>query len=275
VFYRFALAAALLFAVLLLSGRLHRLSRRDHLFCALQGCCVFGLNFYCFYTAIGYISSGLESVIFSMAVIFNTVNGILFFRQPVTPRLLWAGLLGISGVVCLFWRDILGDAGNEGVLTGVALSMLGTYGFSLGNMISTRHQKAGRDILTTNAWAMGYGALVMGALSGIGGAEFILDTSPSYLLSLLYLAVFGSLVGFGVYFALIGRIGAGSAAYATVLFPLVALTISTLFEGYQWSPSGFAGLGLILSGNLMMFVRWRSSALKPEPPRRRETSPTA
>ncbi|MBV1786665.1 DMT family transporter [Marinobacterium sp. D7] len=254
VFYRFALAASLLFLGLLLSGRLRRLDRSDHLFCLLQGCCVFGFNFYCFYTAVGYISSGLESVIFSMAVVFNAINGVIFFRQPVTRRLLLAALLGMTGMVCLFWRDILSDSLNQNILPGVLLSLIGTYGFSLGNMISARHQKRGRDVMTTNAWAMGYGALIIGALAVASGAEFRLDSSPSYLLSLVYLSVVGSLVGFGVYFALIGRIGAGRAAYATVLFPLVALTISTLFEGYQWSGTGMVGLVLILLGNLVMFL---------------------
>ena len=79
--YRFAISAAVMFAVLLLTRRLRRLAPRDHLFCVLQGCCVFGFNFFCFYHAAAYISSGLESVIFSMAVLFNALNSLLFFRQ--------------------------------------------------------------------------------------------------------------------------------------------------------------------------------------------------
>ncbi|KEA63387.1 Permease of the drug/metabolite transporter (DMT) superfamily [Marinobacterium lacunae] len=256
VFYRFAVAAILLFPLLILCKRLRPLDRRDHLFCMLQGMCVFGLNFYCFYTAVSYISSGLESVIFSIAVIFNALNAVVFLRQPVTAKLLCAALLGVAGMVSLFWNDLVKDVGNSDTLLGAGLCLLGTYGFSLGNMISARHQKRGRDVMTTNAWAMGYGALFMAALATLSGAEFTIEMTPSYLISLFYLSVIGSLVGFGAYFALIGRIGTGPAAYATVLFPLVALSISTVFEGYVWTPGGFLGLGLILLGNIVMFARW-------------------
>ena len=145
-------------------------------------------------------------------------------------------------------------------MTGIGLSLLGTYGFSLGNMISVRHQRRGLDILSTNAYAMGYGASAMLLLALLRGDAFTVDWSPTYIGSLLYLAIVGSIIGFAAYFALVGRIGAGAAAYATVLFPLIALGLSTVFEGYQWSGMAVIGLVLILFGNLVMFYRPRPSA---------------
>ena len=85
IFYRFALAAGTMMIVLLLARRLRQLAVHDHLFCVAQGICVFAFNFYCFYHAAAYISSGLESVIFSMAVLFNAINGMIFFRQRLSP----------------------------------------------------------------------------------------------------------------------------------------------------------------------------------------------
>jgi len=257
VFYRFALAAGLLLVVLMLFGRLRRLSLRDHGFCVLQGMCVFGFNFCCFYTANAYINSGLESVLFSLATVFNALNGVVFFRQRLTRRLLLANLLGFIGILSLFWHDLMGAGMNADVLLGVGLSLLGTYGFSLGNMISVRHQARGLDLLSTNGYAMGYGALVMLALALVSGASFSILWTPAYIGSLLYLALFGSVIGFAAYFALIGRIGAGPAAYATVMFPLIALGMSTLFEEYQWTGSAVLGLVLILLGNAVMFYRPR------------------
>ncbi|SDR78391.1 Threonine/homoserine efflux transporter RhtA [Halopseudomonas sabulinigri] len=257
VFYRFALAAGLLLVVLMLFGRLRRLSRRDHGFCVLQGMCVFGFNFCCFYAANAYINSGLESVLFSLATVFNALNGVLFFRQRLTRRLLVANLLGFVGILSLFWHDLTGSSMSADVLLGIGLSLLGTYGFSLGNMISVRHQARGLDLLSTNAYAMGYGALVMLTLAWLTGASFGILWTPAYIGSLLYLALFGSVIGFAAYFALIGRIGAGPAAYATVMFPLIALGMSTLFEGYQWTGSAVLGLVLILLGNAVMFYRPR------------------
>lgn len=262
VFYRFALAAGVLLLWLLASGRLHRLGARDHLFCALQGLCVFCLNFHLFYTATAYVTSGLNAVVFSMAVLFNAVNGVLFFRQAITPRLLAAAALGLAGMLCLFWPDIRSEGLDTGVLFGLGCALLGTYGFSLGNMLSLRHQRRGLDLLSTNAYAMGYGALIMLALVLASGAPFAVDLSPTYLGALFYLAIFGSVIGFGTYFALVGRIGAGPAAYATLLFPLVALGISTLVEGYRWTPPALIGLATILAGNAVMFYRPRGRAAR-------------
>ncbi len=78
--------------------------------------------------------------------------------------------------------------------------------------------------------------------------------------TLLYLAVIGSIIGFAAYFSLVGRIGAGPAAYTTVMFPLIALGMSTLFEGYKWSGAAVFGLALILLGNMVMFYRPRARA---------------
>lgn len=255
IFYRFLLSAVIMLLALLAARRLRRLSLKDHLFCMVQGCCVFCFNFYCFYHAAAYITSGLESVIFSMAVLFNAFNGMLFFRQKLAPAVIPASLLGLAGIVTLFWHDLSAAHIAPELLKGIGLSLLGTYGFSLGNMISSRHQRHGLDVLSTNTYAMFYGTAVMGVLSLVQGASFALDLRPQYIGSLVYLSVFGSVLAFGMYFTLVGRIGASQAAYSTLLFPLVALTVSTFCEGYQWHTNAVIGLVLILMGNLVMFCR--------------------
>ncbi|WP_241581635.1 DMT family transporter [Rosenbergiella nectarea] len=253
IFWRFALAGGLL--LLISRWRLGKnpLSWRDHGFCLIQGLCAFSLNFYCFYLAAAHITTGIESVIFSMAILFNAINQALFYRITPVKRFWPAAALGIVGIAILF-SDQWGTKHFSASLgLGVALSLLGTYGFSLGNMLSIRHQRKGLAILTTNSWAMCYGAAVAGALSYFLGNSFILPAQPLYLGALFYLALFGSVIGFGAYYLLVGRIGAGQAAYTTVLFPLVALAISTRFEGYQWHPHAVVGLGVVLLGNFIMF----------------------
>ncbi|MGN2425524.1 DMT family transporter [Klebsiella electrica] len=255
IFWRFAVASVTMLAILLATRRLRPLALRDHLFCVLQGCCVFCFNFWCFYTAAAYINTGLESVIFSMAVLFNAVNGFIFFRQQPPARFWLAAALGLVGIITLFWDDLLSNGLNASLLWGIGLSALGTYGFSLGNMLSMRHQRRGLETLTTNSWAMLYGTLVMGAIALVRGDDFTPQWTLSYMGALLYLALFGSVIAFGAYFTLVGRIGAGKAAYSTLLFPLVALTISTFYEGYVWHSNAVIGLMLILVGNLVMFAR--------------------
>lgn len=256
VFWRFLLASLVMLVMLKLIRRLKKLDAQDHLFCLLQGCCVFGFNFVCFYHAAAWISSGLESVIFSMAVLYNALNSWIFFRQRPSFRLLPAAILGLGGIVALFWGDIRTAHPAPQLLWGVGLSALGTLGFSFGNMISTRHQRRQRDVLTTNSYAMLYGALIMAVLAVLNGDSLAPAFNLQWLGAMSYLAIFGSVLGFGAYFTLVGRIGASQAAYSTLLFPLVALTLSTLYEGYQWHNNAIVGLVMILAGNMVMFVRW-------------------
>ena len=255
IFWRFALASATMMVVLLALRRLRKLALRDHLFCVLQGCCVFCFNFWCFYTAAAHINTGLESVIFSMAVLYNAINSFIFFGQRPPARFWTAAALGLVGIITLFWDDLLASGWSVSLLTGIGLSALGTYGFSLGNMISMRHQRRGLETMTTNAWAMLYGTLVMGCIALFRGDSFAPQWTMSYMGALVYLALFGSVIAFGAYFTLVGRIGPGKAAYSTLLFPLVALSISTVYEGYVWHVNGIVGLVLILGGNMVMFTK--------------------
>lgn len=255
IFWRFLLSSVVLLAFLALTKRLRPLPRRGHLWCMLQGLCVFGVNFICFYHAIAWISSGLESVIFSMAVLFNAINSRLFFGQRLTRNLIFAAPLGFIGMVALFWHDLMNMDAQPHLLLGAGLCLLGTYSFSLGNMISAQHQRQARDVMTTNGWGMCYGALWMGLFSLIQGYDFSAETTTRYLGSLFYLAIFGSVIAFGAYFSLIGRIGASQTAYSTLLFPLVALCVSTIYEDYHWQSNAVIGLLLILAGNAVMFYR--------------------
>ena len=264
VFWRFLIAASCLLVGLLLTGHLRRFALRDHLFCALQGLCVFGLNFLCFYHAISYINSGLESVIFSMAVLFNAINSRLFFGQKIVAQFFPAVVLGFLGMFLLFWQDLSSTHLQGKTLLGVGLCILGTYGFSLGNMISTRHQKRGLEVLSSNAYAMSYGTLWMSLFAASQGMQFIPAWNLQFSLAVGYLAIFGSVIGFSAYFMLVGRIGAGQAAYSTLLFPLVALSISTFWENYHWSLTAILGVICILLGNLVFFLapKFRNFSIK-------------
>ena len=135
------------------------------------------------------------------------------------------------------------------------LCVVATFSASLGNIISARNQNRQLPVVQTNAYGMAYGALLMFGFAMASGKPLAFDMSLAYLSSLLYLAVFGSIVAFGCYLPLLGKIGPEKAAYATLLFPVVALGISTVFEDYRWTAHGLIGMGLILAGNLMVLSR--------------------
>ncbi|SDG85246.1 Threonine/homoserine efflux transporter RhtA [Pseudomonas benzenivorans] len=251
--YRFALAAAVLFAVLLLSRRLQKLDLRGQLICLAQGLCLFCVNFLCFYTASQWIPSGLIAVIFSTATLWNALNARLFFKQKIAANVLAGGALGLLGLGLLFGPELAGHAASRETLLGIGLALLGTLCFSAGNLLSSLQQKAGLKPLTTNAWGMLYGALMLAAICLVSGTPFAFEWSTRYVGSLLYLAIPGSVIGFTAYLTLVGRMGPERAAYCTVLFPVVALNISVFVEGYQWSAPALFGLLLVMVGNVLVF----------------------
>jgi drug/metabolite transporter (DMT)-like permease len=261
--YRFWLAAAVLMLWLVWTAwrnqTAFRLPPRDiwpHLLA--QGLCLFCLNFMCFLTASQWIASGLVAVCFSTAPVWNALNGRLFLGKALSARVLWGAGLGLAGLLLLFGTEVLKDLGRPQTLYGLGLALAGTYCFSLGNLLSGAMQKRGQTPLQTNAWAMTIGATVIAAWALVSGQPLRFDTSAQYVGAWLYLAIPGSVIGFTAYLTLVGRMGADRAAYCTVLFPVVALNVSAVMEGYHWTPPALAGLALVALGNVVVFWRGRA-----------------
>ncbi len=264
--YRFWLAALLLVGWCLARGLRLRFSLREHAWMALQGVVIFGVNYVCVYLAEQRIPSGLTATLFSLMVFCNQVGARLAFGTPLTPKSLAGSALGVAGValICLPGTGAsLGAGMRSGVGAGLALGLVGTVSASLGNLVSQRNQRAGLPVLQGNAFGMLYGAAAVTLYVLALGRPLVFDPSPRYLASLAYLAVFGSVLAFGAYLTLVGRIGAGRAGYAMVAIPLVALALSTLFEGLTWHPSLALGIALCLGGNVLVL----SGKLRPAPAR--------
>ena len=251
--YRFGLAALVLFAMLLLSGKLQKVNQRGQLICVAQGLCLFCINFMCFLTASQWIPSGLIAVVFSTATLWNALNARVFFKQKVARNVLTGGALGLIGLGCVFWPELSGHSASRETLLGLGLALLGTMCFSAGNMLSSLQQKAGLRPLTTNAYGMLYGAAMLSLYCLISGTPFAFEWNSRYIGSLLYLVIPGSVIGFTAYLTLVGRMGPERAAYCTVLFPVVALNISAVVEGYQWTAPALTGLVLVMLGNVLVF----------------------
>jgi drug/metabolite transporter (DMT)-like permease len=253
--YRFGLAALVLFAVLLATGRLQTMGRRGHLICVAQGLCLFCVNFMCFLTASQWVPTGLIAVVFSTASVWNALNAKIFFGQRIAGSVLGAGALGLLGLGLMFWPELAAHDASPQTLLGLGLALIGTLCFSAGNMLSSVQQKAGLRPLTTNAWGMLYGALLLSGYCLLRATPFGMDWSVRYVGSLLYLVIPGSVIGFTAYLTLVGRMGAERAAYCTVLFPVVALNVSAYAEGYQWTAPALGGLVLVMLGNVLVFRR--------------------
>lgn len=266
--YRFGLAALLLLAWCLLRRIRLSFSLTEHLAMAAQGACLFSTNYLLFYWCTGLITSGLVAIIFSTVIVMNIINGAIFLKRRVEAIVLLGALVGLTGIILVFWHEILAAqtesaAASAGVLKGLGIGLIATFMASLGNILSARNQAKGIPVLQTNAFGMAYGTTLMALFALFSSVPFTFEWTEAYVGSLLYLSVFGSIIAFGAYLTLVGRIGADRAAYATVLFPLVALVISSVFEGFQWTGMAISGIALVLLGNIMVVgrglgARWRA-----------------
>jgi len=163
--------------------------------------------------------------------------------------------LGLSGIILIFRPEVSDfETGSENFFAAT-LAVLATFLASLGNIASARNQREGIPVVQSNTYGMTYGALLMLVLAWSTGREFNFEFTVSYVSSLVFLSVFASIIAFWSYLTLLGRVGVERAAYATLIFPLVALGISTIFEGYQWSANAVIGIVLILGGNLLILKR--------------------
>lgn len=253
--WRFALAAAAMFVWARASGEnlIHPL-RRQRQFAAL-GVLLFSTNFILFYVASQYVVSGLLAVVFSLASIVNLTIMTLRGERPNLSS--WIGAMcGAAGIALLYSSEF--DAGPQ-ALTGLALCIGGTLCFCLGNQISQSLQQDQVPVLSTSAWGMTWGAVWSAILTRLFGYSFAFDTSFTYVASLVFLIFVSTLLAFWAYLNLIGRIGAARASYATVMFPIGALLLSTLVESWQWTGLAFIGLALALVGNILVLRGCRTS----------------
>jgi drug/metabolite transporter (DMT)-like permease len=147
---------------------------------------------------------------------------------------------------------------SDSVFAGVCLSLLGALFASFGNMASQAAQRQKIPVMPANAWGMLYGAMLYTGISLLRGREFNFDPSSGYVISLLFLAVVGSVVAFAAYLTLLGRIGVERAGYAAVMIPVVALVLSALFEGLVLDMHIVIGVALALTGNVFILIRQRA-----------------
>lgn len=249
--YRFALASLLMLGFLAARGERLRFGWREHARMATQGLLNIGIGYTLVYFAAALVPSGLMAVSNANIVFMTILFGALFFRQPLRPRVVAGAAVGFLGMALIFAPDMDGLDLSGGMGLGLALVIVATASFSIGGLLAGSNQKAGIPVLSCTAFSMVYGAAVVFIIALLRGHDFVFEWTIPYVGSLVFLAIFGSVVAFGCYFTLLGRIGADRASYATVLFPVVALAISTFLEGYVWTGSALAGAVLVLIGNMI------------------------
>jgi drug/metabolite transporter (DMT)-like permease len=267
VVWRFGLAALLLSGFCLVRGISLRFGLRDHLRFVALGVLLFGANYVLVYKSEEHLTSGLVAVLFAFMVFWNLLGARIFFGTPAPRAVVVGGVLGVTGVALLFWPEVAAlRAGTvPGQAAGIALAVASTLLASGGNLYSQRLFSRGVGVLPATALGMGWSALLVAAGCALRGIPFTFDARPGYVLSLAYLALFGSVVAFVSYLTLVRRIGSGRSGYTAAVIPAIAMAVSTLFEGYRWTAGALVGMVLVLAGTVLV-LRAKAAGTLPARP---------
>jgi drug/metabolite transporter (DMT)-like permease len=257
--YRFGLASFILFIYCRYKKLSLKFNIKQHCQFLLFGLTLFGCNYYFLYSAQQHINSALASIAFSMIMFFNIVNARIWFKTKITGQTYLGALLGLAGIVILFWPQINDTELGTETLLGLSLCFIGTLFASTGNMVSMKNKLMNLPMMQANAWGMFYGTAFMTMLLLAQGKSFTFSYTLPYISSLIYLSIFGSIIAFATYLTLLNNIGAHKASYASVMFPAVAVVISTIVEGFSWNVFTVIGLLVILAGNIVVLTKPRKN----------------
>ncbi len=252
---RFLLAGVLLLLWALIRRESLVIRRADWLWVVAQGVFMYSINYVLVYLGTEFLTSGLIAVLFALMIPFNLIHERLFFKKPIEARVALAGLIGFFGIALIFFPELTRADLSADTLWAIAIVIVGAWTASLGNMLAIRNMRLRYPIVTLNALGMMLAGCLTGLYAVAIGRPLTIDPTFDYLWSLAYLAVLGSAIAFGAYLYLLETIGSGRAAYMTIMFPVVALAISMVYEGYEPGLLAITGLALAILGNALIVGR--------------------
>ena len=252
VFYRFLIASIIIFVYLIYKKKNLKFSLNQHLWFLLFGICLYSLNYVFFYLSNTYLISAFPAVVFSTVVIMNILGEAFYFKKKPSLKTLLGATIGMIGIMIIFNDEVFNFNLNNGTHIGLFLALLGTFCASTGNMVHQRNLNNNFPLIPTIAYAMLYGSLVTFIITQINGTELLFEFTFSYIASLAYLSIVGSIFAFIFYLSLLERVGAGRAGYVGVVMPVLALLISTVFEGLEWQLDLIIGLPILIVGAVLV-----------------------
>jgi len=261
IFYRFFIASIIVFIFLILSNKKMSFNLHQHLSFLLLGVTLFSLNYIFFYLANTYLISGIVTIAFSTILIMNILGERIYFKIKSSKETLFAAGFGIVGILIIFGNELLNFKLEDKTHIGIVLSFIATFWASTGNLVHQKNSKDKIPFIQSIAYGMLYGSIFTLIVAKFRGAEIIFDNSISYILSFLYLSIIGSVVAFYLYLKLLDNIGSARAGYIGVIMPIIALIISTIFEGLQWTNNLIIGLPVLIFG-CVLILNQKSKKIK-------------
>ena len=247
--FRFLIAAVLLGCWCVVKRLNMRFSGSQHLRMILAGLFLYTLDYGLLYQAQQYIVSALLAVMSVSVVYFNVVLRKVMYNKPIRLEVVLGAFVSLMGLALLFGPEVAGMEADDLLQLGLLLATLSFFFAALANVMSENIMESGVPVIQFNFYAMSYSLLFTLGFAAATEEPLIFPQHPEYWVALLYLAVFGTVLAFGAYMKLVINIGADKAANVILLYPVVALIVSTLFEGYQWTLAAFSGVIVVLTGN--------------------------
>jgi drug/metabolite transporter (DMT)-like permease len=263
VFYRFLLSAVILLGACLALRVPLKFTLKEHKWFVIQGIFMFSVNYMLTYIAEGLVSSGLVAVTFTLLLYYNILGTRLLFKKPVTKNVIIGSLVGGIGIGLIFLREILEFQPGSKSIWGLVIGAVATLFASAGNLVSYKHRENKVPVMASNAYGMLYGSGFTFLVTLTLNETFQTQWTTKFIVSLLYLSVFGSVIAFGAYLSLVGSIGAEKAAYTSIINPIIALVLSSLFENFHWSVPVAIGIVLCLLGNVITLQKPKKRATIP------------
>ena len=252
VFYRFLIAAIIIFIYLVIKNKNLKFSINHHFWFLFFGTCLYSINYVFFYLSNTYLISAFPAIVFSTVVIMNILGETFYFKKKPSLKTLIGATIGMIGIIIIFNDEIFNFSLSEGTHVGLFLALIGTLSASTGNMVHQRNLNNNFPVIQTIAYAMLYGSLITLFVTQVRGAELLFENSISYISSLLYLSIFGSIFAFISYLKLLEKVGPGRAGYVGVVMPVLALIISTIFEKLEWQIDLIVGLPILIIGAILV-----------------------
>ncbi len=246
---RFAIAAALLALWCVIRSISLKIPKRQHKYLFAAGVFLYCLDYSFLYAAEQHMISALLAVLSSSVIYFNVVLRRILLGKPIRVEVVIGATLGLLGIGLIFAPEFEQLSLSAGISIGLVFAGASFFSAAMGNIVSERILDRQTDVIPMNFWTMTYGVSCTTLVAFLSGASFALPSEPSYFYSLIYLAVFGSVLAFGSYMKLLKQIGSDRAAYVVLVYPIVALAISTFFEGYVWTSYSMIGVIFVIIGN--------------------------
>jgi len=252
VFYRFLTASIIIFAYLIFKNKNLKFSLNYHIWFSFFGICLYSLNYVFFYLSNTYLISAFPAILFSTVVIMNILGEAFYFKKKPSLKTLIGATIGMIGIMIIFNDEIFNFNLSKSTHEGLFLALLGTFCASTGNMVHQRNLNNNFPLIETIAYSMLYGSLVTFLITQIKGTELLFEYSFSYIASLAYLSIVGSIFAFIFYLKLLAKVGAGRAGYVGVVMPVLALLISTIFEDLKWQLDLIIGFPILIIGAVLV-----------------------